>query len=74
MTIWTGRSGKQTGPPPAPSQIVSRAAITALLAVTGQTLLLIVSALIIRRILDGRKMTVWDAEWNATGPHWRRWR
>ena len=53
---------------------VDQAAITAMLAVTGQTLLLIVSALIIRRILDRRKMAAWDAERNATGPHWSRWR
>ena len=46
---------------------VDQAAITAMLAVTGQTLLLIVSALIIRRILDRRRMAAWDAERSATG-------
>ena len=74
VTIWTSRSGRQTGPPLTPSQIVDQAAITAMLAVTGQTLLLIVSAPIIRRILDRRKMAAWDAERSATGPHWSRWR
>jgi len=74
VTIWTSRSGRQTGPPLTPSQIVDQAAVAAMLAVTGQTLLLIVSALIIRRILDRRRMAAWDAEWNATGPHWSRGR
>ena len=74
VTIWTSRSGGQTGAPLTSSQIVDQAAVSAMLAVTGQTLLLIVSALIIRRILDRRRMAAWDAEWNAAGPHWSGWR
>ena len=42
-------------------------------ALTGRwpsRLLLIVSALVIRRILDRSRMAAWDAEWSATGPQW----
>ena len=69
VTIWTSRSGEQTGPPLTPSQIVDQAAVAATLAVTGQALVLIVSGLIIRRTLDRSRMAAWDAEWNVTGPH-----
>ncbi|MGA2827700.1 MAG: hypothetical protein ABSF03_16500 [Streptosporangiaceae bacterium] len=51
-----------------------QAALAGVLAVAGLTLLVIVSALVIRRILDRRRMAAWDAEWSATGPPWCNYR
>jgi hypothetical protein len=73
VTIWTSQSGRQTGPPLTRSQIVGQAMVAAALTVTAQALLLIVSALIIRQILNRRRMAAWDAEWTTTGPRWSRW-
>jgi len=74
VTIWVGRSGEQTGPPLTPSQMVDQGAVSAVLAVTGQALVLIVSALIIRRILNRQRMAPWDAERNAPGSYRSRGR
>ncbi len=41
---------------------------------TPTALLLIVFVLVIRRILDGRRIAGWDAEWSATGPQWCNYR
>ena len=45
-----------------------------LLAVLGFSLLLGVTALVIRRMLQRRRMAAWDAEWRATGPLWSNYR
>ncbi len=74
VRIWTSRSGEQTGPPLGSAQIMRQAALAGVLAVAGLTLLVIVSALVIRRILDRRRMAAWDAEWSATGPQWCNYR
>jgi hypothetical protein len=70
VRIWTSRSGEQTDPPAGPAQIAHQAALGGVLAVAGLMLVVIVSALAIRRTLDRRRMATWDAEWRATGPHW----
>jgi hypothetical protein len=74
VRIWTSRSGEQTTPPLGPAQIIHQAALAGVLAVANLTLLVIVSALVIRRILDRRRMAAWDAEWSATGPQWCNYR
>jgi len=74
VRVWTGPSGEQTGPPLTPSQIAHQAAIAGVLAVAGLALVIIVSALVICRILDRRRMAAWDTEWSATGPHWCNYR
>ncbi len=74
VRIWTSRSGDQTGPPLDPSQIAHQGALAGVLAVAGLAVLVIVSALVIRRILDRRRMAGWDTEWSATGPQWCNYR
>ena len=70
VTIWTGQSGEQVGPPLAASQVAHQATLAGVLAVTVFAVTIIVSALVIRWILDRRRMAAWDAEWSATGPQW----
>ena len=74
VTIWTGPSGEQVGPPLAASQVAHQATLAGVLAVTVLAVTIIVSALVIRWILDRRRMAAWDAEWSATGPHWCNYR
>jgi hypothetical protein len=74
VRIWTSESGTQTGPPLTSSQIAHQAALAGVLTVGGFALLVIVSALVIRRILDSRRMAAWDAGWSATGPQWCEYR
>jgi hypothetical protein len=74
LSVWTGPSGQLTDPPLARPQIAHQAFFAGLLAVLGFSLLLGVSALVIRRILQRRRMAAWDAEWRATGPLWSNYR
>ncbi len=69
-TIWTSAQGVPTGPPLNAAQISRQAVLAGLTAVLGLALLLTVSAIVIRRLLNRRRMTAWDAEWSATGPQW----
>jgi hypothetical protein len=74
VTVWTGPSGQLTGAPLGHAQIVHQALFAGLLAVLGFSLLLAITALVIRRILQRRRMAAWDAEWRATGPSWSNYR
>ena len=74
VTVWTGPSGELTGPPLRRAQIVHQAAVAGLLSGLGFSLLLAVTALVIRRLLLRRRMAAWDAEWRATGPLWSNYR
>ena len=65
---------RATGLPLNPSQIAHQGALAGVLAVAGLAVLVIVSALVIRRILDCRRMAWWDTEWSATGPQWCKYR
>ena len=74
VTIWTTVQGVPTGPPLNAAQISRQAVLTGLMAVLGLAFLLTVSAFVIRRLLNRRRMAAWDAEWSATGPQWCNYR
>ncbi|MBV9793031.1 MAG: hypothetical protein JO016_03755 [Actinobacteria bacterium] len=74
VSIWTKASGELTNAPLGRSQIAHQAFFAGLLAVLGFSLLLGVTSLAIRRILQRRRMAAWDAEWRATGPLWSNYR
>jgi hypothetical protein len=74
LTVWTGPHGQLTDAPLARAQIMHQAFFAALLAVLGFSLSLGVTAFVIRRILQRRRMDAWDAEWRATGPLWSNYR
>ncbi len=74
LTIWTKASGELTDAPLGRSQIEHQAFFAGMLAVLGFSSLLGVTALVIRRILQRRRMAAWDAEWRATGPLWSNYR
>jgi hypothetical protein len=74
VKVWTTASGQLTDAPLAQGQIEHQAFFAGLLAGLGFSLLLGVTALVIRRILQRRRMAAWDAEWRATGPLWSNYR
>ena len=74
VKVWTTASGQLTDAPLAQGQIEHQAFFSGLLAVLGFSLLLGVTALVIWRILQRRRMAAWDAEWRATGPLWSNYR
>ena len=74
VTVWTGADGQLTGPPLGRSQLEHQAAFAGLMAVLGFSLLLGVTALVTRQLLQRRRIAAWDAEWRATGPLWSNYR
>lgn len=70
VTIWTDRSGMQTGPPLEPPQVADRAVLAGTLAVFGIATLLMAIGALIHRAFDRRRLAAWDAEWDVAGPHW----
>jgi uncharacterized membrane protein YhaH (DUF805 family) len=62
--------GLSRGPPLNAAQISRPAVLAGLTAVLGLALLLTVSAVVIQRLLNRRRIAAWDAEWSATGPQW----
>jgi uncharacterized membrane protein YhaH (DUF805 family) len=60
--MWTSRSAQRTGPPLDPSQIAQQGVLAGVRAVAGLAVLVIVSALVIRRIRDRRKVAGWDTD------------
>ncbi len=74
VTVWTGSDGRLTGPPLGRAQMAHQAAFAGLMSVLGFSLLLAVTALVTRQMLQRRRMAAWDAEWRATGPLWSNYR
>lgn len=74
VQIWTDRSGRQTGPPLQPPQVVDQATLAGVMAVLGVAFGLVVLGVLIRRTLDRRRLAAWAAAWDATGPLWTNYR
>lgn len=72
VTIWTSRAGWLVGYPLQHSDLVERAILSALLAVTVVAALLSACWLAVRRVLDRWRLTAWDISWAVTGPQWTR--
>jgi hypothetical protein len=69
VTIWIDAAGAVTSPPDA---WVAEAAVCVAVVNTclGAGLLLLLSNGLARRALERRRLSDWDAEWQATGPLW----
>lgn len=72
VRIWVNRSGRLAGPRLIPPMLVSRvgtAVVTAILVVAA---VLAGVAACGRWLLDRRRLTGWEADWNSVGPRWTR--
>ena len=68
--IWVDQTGRLTGPPLSRDQITGRAQLAAGVAVGGLAVVLATASWLVRRSLDRRRLSGWDADWLATGPRW----
>ena len=68
--IWVDRTGRLTGPPLSLDQMAGRALLAAGAAVGGLAAVLATVGWLVRRSLDRRRLSGWDAEWLANGPRW----
>jgi hypothetical protein len=68
--IWVDQTGRLTGPPLSGDQMSGRAQLAAGVAVGGLAVVLITAGWLVRRSLDRRRLSGWDAGWLANGPRW----
>ena len=68
MLVWTSQAGQLTDPPLRHSQVADRARLAEGGAVGSLAVMLIVVGWLVRRSLDRRRLSGWDAEWLANGP------
>jgi len=68
--LWTTADGQLTNPPLEDSQVTGQAYVAEGLGVFTLAVLLTVTGLVTRWMLDKRRMAAWDTEWRATGPRW----
>jgi hypothetical protein len=72
VMVWTNAAGEQTGPPLTPAQVQGYAAVSAVLAPLVLGTMLLGAGVLARFLLARRRLSAWDAEWQATGPQWTR--
>jgi hypothetical protein len=70
VPVWVDRAGRLTDPPLGRAQLVTRAHLAEEVVVGTLAIALIAACWLGRRVLDGRRMAAWDADWLATGPRW----
>lgn len=70
VLVWTNGSGRLTRAPLRSFDVVGWIAEAAGSAVVAVGFLLFTIGLLVRRILDRRRLRAWDARWAVTEPHW----
>lgn len=74
VTVWTDSSGTLVDPPLQPGQVANQADMAAASAVAGIGILYLCEAVIVRQVLNRRRIAAWDADWALTEPMWNRQR
>jgi hypothetical protein len=70
VTVWTDSAGRLTGRPIQGTQVTARAGLAILGALAVLAAFMVIVALAVRRVLDGRRLAGWEADWAAIGPQW----
>ena len=72
VRVWVDTLGRPTGPP-LPGSVLSERVVSArALAPAALAALLFVVAWLIRRLMDRRRLALWEADWALTGPRWSK--
>lgn len=74
VRIWTDRSGAQTGPPLQRPQVGDQATLAGVLSVVGLGTMLGLTAAVVHRRIERRRLAGWDAAWATAGPLWSNYR
>jgi len=74
IIVWTDAAGNVTNPPLRPSQVSGRGYMAALGAVVGVGVVYLCATVIVRRVLNRRRMAAWTADWAVTARAWNRQR
>jgi len=74
VIVWTDAAGNLTNPPLQPSQVSGQGYMAALGAVVGVGAVYLCATVIVRRVLNRRRMAAWAADWAVTARAWNRQR
>jgi hypothetical protein len=74
VPVWLNRAGRVQVPPATAAQVGERSSVAALTALTALAIVLAGLVLLIRRVLDRRRLAGWGAAWLSVGPQWSRQR
>ena len=74
VIVWTDAAGNLTNPPLQPSQVSGQGYMAALGAVVGVGVVYLCATVIVRRVLNRRRMAAWAADWAVTARAWNRQR
>jgi hypothetical protein len=72
VRLWVDAAGRPTDAPLTHRAIVARAATAAAVATAGLLIALSCLALIVRWLLDRRRLTDWELAWAIVGPQWTK--
>ena len=70
VRTWIDPSGAVTDPPLSHRIIVGNVWVAVMSTCLMSWLLLLAAGVLVRRVLDRRRLRAWEAEWRASGPLW----
>jgi hypothetical protein len=70
VRTWIDASGAVTDPPLDRREIAGDVSIAVIATCLVSGLVLLASSTLVRRVLDRRRLSAWEAEWRASGPLW----
>ena len=70
VLVWANGAGELTAVPLQPGDVGEEIALAASLATVAVAAVLVVLGLLVRWLVDRRRLAAWDARWKATGPQW----
>jgi hypothetical protein len=70
VQTWVDQSGAVTDPPLERRVIVGDVWLAVMATCLMSLLVLLAAGVLVRRVLDGRRLRAWEAEWRANGPLW----
>jgi len=72
VTIWADAAGNVVSPPLQAAQVAGQGQLGAVGAIAGIGALYLCEAVVVRRVLNRRRLAAWDADWLVTAPAWNR--
>jgi len=70
LQVWTDLNGDLSTAPLVDSQVTDQTIFAEVLGVFSTAAVLTLAGALVSRSLNRRRMTAWDADWQATGPRW----
>ena len=70
VPVWLDRAGQVRLPPATSGQVRDHVVLAGSLALTALAMLLSAAALVVRRVLDRRRLAAWETAWLSAGPQW----